>query len=678
MNKTILFAITGILLALVSGIMVLHPLQTQGEGNTEWIIWFSDSSPPIGKPVIVKVWAYNSEKLRTYNVSCNITIVTESDVVLQDNFTGDPAVYNFTFWKPNTYTVELYCKADTGENGTAKTNTEKEIEFRYPTITATPTQPEWGRPFTLTFEAEYPYNTTGTAIVGGREYSIEMVNGLAKIDNLVIYDATDVFLNILNGSTRYQLTPTEPNIIVSASPPTTEVNNPITLTAWFSDENGIIPTSTHIKYILTGACGNHTWDVPAGTPIQIVPTEPGTCTFKAEYSNSLYTVSNKTTITINKPTIVNHELDVNKIDDWDYKVYAYASTSTILNGTLTLYIDDNVIGVDSGFKNEWSLGYVLRNVTPGVHTIKAVFDGSYGLHSEDSEKIIVPRHKYTIPYSDKYVIPFGVNITNYLSRFFTSDYRIYVTYVNKTHIEAFIYYPGNWYYLPAYKRVIVKIVYPEINISEDNINHKIYLSIKNGYPGANVTVYCVKNGTKEVLYQTTLRGSTLEVTLPDFDCGYVYAKYMYLSGELIVKDNKPEPVLYITTCPAGVPCTPVAPSKFIERVYIGGHVYNPGEKIVLKEGSYLVRILETDGTEIDYTLTVTGVPGVITVYYNPSNPAMIYIPSTSVPIMIVLNDGRVLTITHGTNGWIRLPDKIVYAYSPWAKVKLVPLYIIRG
>ena len=662
-----------ILLGVGSYLTVLH---TQSEGEVEWIIWFSDTSPPLGKPVMVKVWAYDSQRLQTYDVSCNITIVNDEDVVLMDTFSGNPATYNFSFWNEDSYDVKLYCQANVNGNVT-ETSYSSTIDYRYPIITLSPENPKWGRPFTLTFTAEYSYNETATVTIGDDTYRVDMVNGVIQIPNVVIYDLTRVQLIFLNKTTEYYLTPTQPNIIVYVYPSVLKVNQQVHLKAWFQDDEGQIPTNTPLTYILSGDCGDHEWNVPTGTEITYTVTTPGSCEFKAVYTNSIFRVENKTSFTTEEPQITDHTLNVVKITNWDYNVFGDVYTDAQLNGTLQLYIDDVLVAEDTGFKSHWSVTYPIRNITPGIHEIKMVYEGDYGLSVEDSYQLIVPRHPYTIPYMDNYSIPFGVNITKYLSSFVGDKYKIAVTYVNKTHIEAIIYYPGNWYYEPAIKRITINILYPELNIIENNTNHTIIASVKNGYPGANVTIYCVKNGTSEIIYQTTLRGATLSVKLPDFDCDYVYMVYQNGMGILIVKDNEPEPILYISSCPAGISCVPVASSKFIKQVYIGGMSYTPGTPIKLEEGSYLVRVIETDGNEIRFTLTVIGLNGWIAVYYNPYDKSMIWIPSVEVPVKVVLSDGRILTVTGGDK-WIHLPSPVVSVYSEWFKVKLLPLYILKG
>jgi len=191
-----------------------------------------------------------------------------------------------------------------------------------------------------------------------------------------------------------------------------------------------------------------------------------------------------------------------------------------------------------------------------------------------------------------------------------------------------------------------------------------------------VSVFCARGGESIMIYQTVLVGGGLVEVLGDFDCDYVYMKYRYGAGELVVVDNKPEPVLHATSCMAGVPCVPVAPSKFIKAAFIGGESYTPGTPVRLREGTYQVRIVQTDGTEVRYTLVVLGV-GPVEVRYDPGDRRLVWVPILPAPIKLVLADGRVLEV-EGGGRWIRLPAPIVNAYSDWFEVKLVPLHVITG
>jgi len=179
-----------------------------------------------------------------------------------------------------------------------------------------------------------------------------------------------------------------------------------------------------------------------------------------------------------------------------------------------------------------------------------------------------------------------------------------------------------------------------------------------------------------ILYQTVLRSGGLVEVLGDFDCDYAYMRYRYGAGELVVVDNQPEPVLYTQACMAGVPCTPVAPSKFIKAAYIGGEGYTPGTPVRLREGVYQVRVVLTDGTEVRFSLVVLGV-GPVEVRYDPSDRRLVWVPITPAPIKLVLADGRVLEV-EGRGTWVRLPAPVVNAYSEWFEVRLVPFHVITG
>lgn len=675
-NKTIVITLVTLLVAL--SFIQLHPLHTQTEGGVQWIFWVSDQSAPIGKPIMVKVWAYDSEKQETYDVSCNITFTTQSDVVLMDKFSGNPAIYNFTFWKVDNYDMVMYCSASTGDNTTYSNS----FTFYYPSINITPTEPNWGRNFTLKIQAEYTYNKTAVVTVGSNVYNVSMVNGVIEIPNQVIYDKTPVTLYFLNRTTKYTLIPKPPELAVTVNPSSVKVNQQVEINSWFYDENGLIPVVKQVLYNMTG-CSSNYWIGYTGTPTYFTPTTPGTCTVTATYSNSVFTVSGSATFTVNEPLVTNHTLKVSSVTPWDYTVYAVVKTDAKIHGNMTLTMDGDVLKYLSKYGDEWEVTLTLKNVTPGVHEIDSIFMGDYGISVIDKQILVVPRHPYTIEYNESYTIPFGEDINQFLSTFMNGKYKMYTVRYNTSYVEALIYYPGNWYYLPAKKLIHIRITYPQIHIVENNAENTIYFTITNGHKGARITIYGVKfNGTgyvKEILYQENMSKSNISEMIPQKDVDYVYLVYEYGTGKLIVKNNEvevnPEPYKLVK-CIAGIPCVPVAPDKHILAVYIANKYYKPGTNITLPPGSYLLIIKLTDGYEIGGTISVENLTGKIEVYYNPYNPTLILIPDSPFPINVVLSDGKVLTIKGPYGKWIQLPGEIVNAYTPWGKVVLEPLYNI--
>ncbi len=678
-NKTLIISIAIIVIALTT-LQILHvnPLHTQTEGGVQWIFWTSGDSAPIGKPVKVKVWAYDPIKQETYDVSCNITITTQSDVVLMDRFSGNPATYNFTFWKEDEYDMVMYCNASTGDNTTYSGS----VSFHYPSINITPTEPNWGRVFTLRIQAEYTYNQSAVVTVGSNVYNTSMVNGVIEIPNQTIYDRTPVSLYLLNRTTYYTLTPNPPKLGVTITPSTVKVNQPVTINSWFYDGDGLIPVSKQVEYNVSGCSNNH-WFGYTGDPVTFTPTTPGTCEVTVTYTNSLFTVYGKSSFTVEEPVITNHTLIVTSITPWDYTVKAVVKSDSTIHGNLTVTMDGKVLKFISKYGNEWEITLSIRNVTPGVHEISSVFMGDYDITVTDKQPIIVPRHPYTINYNETYTIPFGEDVNQFLSTFMNGKYKIYTLRYNKSYIEALVYYPGNWYYLPAKKLIRINISYPEITITENNSENSIYFTITNGHKGARITIYGVKfNGThyvREVIYQKIMKSSSLSEMVPQKDVDYVYLVYEYGTGKLIVKNNEvevnPEPYKLVK-CIAGIPCVPVSPDKHILAVYIANKYYKPGTNITLPPGSYLLIIKLTDGYEIGGTISVENLTGKIKVYYNPENPTQIYIPEVPFPINVVLSNGKIITITGPYNTWIQLPGKIVNAYTPWGKVVMEPLYIL--
>jgi len=503
-----------------------------------------------------------------------------------------------------------------------------------------------------------------------------MTGGVIQIPNLVVHDLTVVRLHFLGRVTEYELRPAEPRLVARASPDAVKVYGLVKLKAWFEDDEGVIPAGVTVTYALSGDCGERAWRVPAGTEITYWAAQPGTCVFKASYSNSLFALEGVAAFRVEAPLVTESSLDVAKLSDWDYDIRARVSTDVPVSGTLQLYVDGNLVAADSGHRSWWEASYSLRGARPGVHTVRMVFSGEFGLYYEEERVLEVPKRPYTMPLEDYYVVPFGVDVVDYLVSLAGGGVRVAVSYVNKTHAVAVVYYPGDEVHLPALKMVAVEIAYPELIIAERNDIRAIIVAVRNGQPGANVTAYCVRGAETMILYQATLRGPGLVEVLGDFDCDYAYMRYRYGVGELVVVDNQPEPVLHTSSCLAGVPCVPVAPSKFIKAVYIGGESYTPGNPLRLKEGVYQVRVVQTDGTEVRFPLVVVGL-GPVEVLYNPSDRRLVWVPITPAPIKLVLADGRVLEV-EGRGSWIQLPAPIVNAYSDWFEVRLAPLHVITG
>lgn len=646
-------------------------------GGVKWLVWTSNTQLPVGEPFNISIQAYNPQLLKTYNMSCNITITNHKIVLVMTKFYGDPAKFSFTFWKVGSYNVQFFCKVN---NMSGKINKQITVYYRYPSIAVSPRTPKWGRPFNLTIKAEYPYNNLTNITIAKESFdNIKMKNGTIIIPNLILYNKINLTLTFLNRTTTYTIIPKAPNIGISIFPSSKiKINETVDLKAWLYDNEGKIPTNILITYKISGPSGSKEWKVPNGDILQYTPSRPGTYQFTATYKNNAFTIFNTKTFTVMEPSITKYNLSVIKINNWKYVVSGYVATNEKIHGNLSLFLDNKNIANISSVSTLWRLSKLLMNITPGKHIIKILFNGSFGVSFFDKYIITVPKHKYIIPFKSNYTIPFGVNITDYLSKFISRNFTIYTLFANKTHIEVFLYYLGNWYYLPTIKKLYINIIYPNIYIKQNNIKNTIELKITNGYPGALVTVYGVKNGKSEVIFQTTLQTNYLNITLPQFNSEYVYVKYKLNNSEIIVKSNEPKPVNYISSCFAGVACVPVSPSPFIKAVYIGSYYYTPGSLVSLKSGNYLVKIIETNGNIIEYTLVVKGISKII-VYYNSQNPSLILIPMKIPSINVVLKNGRVIHITNPPiDKWIELPGQIYYAYSQTGKVILVPLYVISS
>jgi len=478
MSARLLLPLAALALAALAAGGLLKVVQTQAEGGVEWIFWVSETSPPLGKPVAFKVWAYDAKRLATFPVTCNMTITAPDGVVFMGRFAGNPAEHSVAFWREGSYNVALFCAANVYGNVTENRFTAA-ITYRYPQIEVSPANPKWGRPFTLTFRAEHPYNEQARVEVGGRTYYVWMSDGVIRVPNLFIYDTTVARLHFLGRVTEYELVPEQPRLVPWVSQERVKVYGYVRLKAWFEDDEGAIPASIPIYYYVWGECGYQEWRVPAGAEVIYRATRPGWCAFIAYYPARAFTLVDWTYFFVDPPLITESSLEVVNATAWDYTIRARVATDMVVNGMLQLYVGDTLVASDAGAKNLWVAAHSLRDARPGVYTVRMVFSGDFDLYHEEERVLEVPMRPHTIPLEDHYVVPFGVDVADYLMSLAGGGHRIAVSYVNKTHAVAIVYYPGDDVHLPAIKWVSVRIAYPELSIEEDNSLRAIRVAVRN-------------------------------------------------------------------------------------------------------------------------------------------------------------------------------------------------------
>lgn len=642
----------------------------ESDVDVEWIVSVSDSNPPLGKPVVISVWAYSVDTLEIYEVTCKLAITNDFGVIDLAEFVGSPATYEVRYWTEGFYNFELQC---TTVNSGYETSFL--VEYRYPEISLqTPVAP-WGRPMDIVVTAEYEYNEPVTIILNGIEViDSSFTDGVIILEDMVLYDTLDLNVVFLDRSNPFEVTVLPPNFELKVYGDEFKVNTPIVMSVAVYDMAGTIPADVPVQVVVSGDCPATDFEVKPNEPFEIIPKFPGECVVEAYYANRAFYLYDTATIQLQPPKIVRENFNVVQLDNYNYRVYFSVGIDTPIDGVAYIAVNGDVVSRKQYSENWfWRLIVELDDLLPGTYTVEAVFEGEFGLEVRYSETIVVPKYEYEIEIDDEYIVPFGTDINEFLYSILGEGYWVYTAETSRDAVRVVVYYPGNEYYLPASKDVIVRFTYPELSILEDNESETILVEVANGAPGALVTVYCVVGGENVLHYQTTLETGELKTVLNQDECESVYMVYEYGEGVLYAFDNTIEAISYETECVAGVPCTPVSPSSYIVSVSIGGMPYEPGTEIMLPEGSYKVEIVMSDGYRIVYSLKVVGLDTVIAVYYDADDPTMVWVPETPLPITLVLRTGMTIEVV-GTGEWIKLPAPLANAYSRWANVEVHPIY----
>jgi len=643
----------------VAAVGVLAPVYMQA-GGVEWLLYVDDYDNPLGKPALIRVWAYDPVNLENYEVTCNITATNESHVVVMDSFSGAPAEYEFTLWSEDALNVTLSCAADAG-NETVRNEWEFTMTFHYPNVTVSPSTAPWGRPFDLTLETEYPYsNLTAAVNVSGRVYNVTLAEGKAVVPGIVLYNHSAVEVEFLGRVTSHVVNVELPDIVANVTPREVKVGEYVELVAFFVDGQGVIPTDHPINYTVQG-CTEYTGVHPAGETVTIAADAPGTCVFHASAFVAGETIYDEVVFTVLPPVLVDADFAVDRVNSWVYNVSVQVATDVPVNGSLLLYLDGVVVENVTGSNTEWSISLVL-NLTPGDHEITAVFEAEHGVAWSESVTLTVPRYPYTIELPPALTVPFGADLDEYIS----DEYTWYIVSVGVGEYIVYVYYPGDDMYAPAAKLVNVTIVYPRVVVLEEG--DYAVVNVTGGQEGARITVYGVKpGGERLLLYEAVLRGPDLHAVIPGFGSGYFVAVYSYNGRNLTFVANEPEPVEYTTECLAGVPCVPVAASDWVETVFIGGEPYEAGSELLLAAGEYRVVIVQADGTTVEYTLVVEAPP--VAVHVDVSDPSHVTVDAPpGVTVVVVLESGRTVEVAAGE---YRMPEPVAGAYSPYFPVEVV-------
>lgn len=246
----------------------------------------------------------------------------------------------------------------------------------------------------------------------------------------------------------------------------------------------------------------------------------------------------------------------------------------------------------------------------------------------------------------------------------------YVLYRNESVIAIHVIYPGNGTYATASELLIVKVLHPVIELSEQGI------SVRNATPGALVTVFCrIGNRTVKMLELHLQTDSIYTVFQPWLDCDYVYAVYRHRDYEQVVFANEPEPVQLLTrTCRAGEPCVLLAPSSKIVSAVVGSVPYTPGKPVALPPGVYTLRVTLSDGNVLYFTVYVAEVSIMVHTWYDGVAWRVQVDGPPWVKVKLALVSGLTIDVGVGTHTLFSEP---VSAYWYYGRVEFIKYRLVR-
>ncbi len=635
-----------IILASITGALILH-----SQAGVRWIINLKPDNVVMGEPVNITVWAYDPGLAETYTVSCNITIVSDEAVVLQDSFTGKPAVYTIELWEEGNYTAILYCATlDAPEENTAVH--EEDFQVRYPALTVSPLSPLWARPFTLTIKAEYPYNNVPVIIsYGNLTGNFTMQGGTLTLDMPPTYEETPLTIKFLGRTLVYSVKPTPPSLVLGASNSTVMLGDSFSVTPLLQDKMGVLDIEWPVSISVEGPCEPNSIQATTQQAVTFRATGVGSCIITANADVYVATLSTITSVAIVPPKLLSFNIYVSNTTPWDYVLRAEAYFERPIPANVSIYLDDKLVAIGTGYTAAYTVEYQAA-LLPGQHVVRAVLVAP-GYNLERVEWLTVPRHPYVIEPPPRVILA-GEEIT-------VSNAYYYVYYTSEDEAVVVAYYPGDDYYAPAKAVFHVTIIYPVITVTENRI------TVSNGAPGSKVSVYCeLPSGREAKLLEAILQDGRLDASLPDFDCLRVWAVYEYGSYKSVATANEPEPIQVLsTTCTAGAQCVILAPSPAIREAYIGWEPYTPGEPVVLEPGVYTLTVITRDGFKLVVPVTVLD-PGPVYVYTRACEPSHVVVAGPpGVPVVLVLESGRTVTVEPGE---YYMPEPVVNAYSQYATV----------
>jgi len=618
-----------------------------------------------GEPITFSVQAYDPALATTYGVDCNLTVTNATRVVHTATFTGDPATYTFTYWRPEQIQYTLSCQA---EDGTTQ-RFQGTITVEPPTFEVTPNPAPWNRSITLTISASYPYNAdVNLTVPGAGTTTITFTNGTASAGPYTFTEPTAITIQIYDLVVTVPIDIAPPRLVIGVEPAEPVAGAVFTITPYLVDDYGYAPYWGTIN-LTAGGCQLSQTTVQPLTPVTAYAQEPGYCTITA-WANLGYTVvTADTLIPILPPEVLALNFTIEPtVSQWQLRATLYAVLESPINYTAVIYVDGTVLVEEAGAGDQILL-VADANLPPGEHVFVAVIvSPELGGNITLNRTIELPKYDYEICLDDEYYIPAGADINDYIT-LAPGEYA-YIWWDEPGAGTILVYYPGNQHYNPATDTARIILIEPTVLYDNGAI------TLYNVNPGAHITIYCDDLILAEYdIYATTTTNKIIDqitLQLPDATCPALTIEYRAGTYTAIWRISTIDTVIHALTLTltttANTPFAPVESNPLIKTAYIDGHPYTPGDKITLEPGPHSLTIILIDGTILEYTIHVQ--PTIITLLYYENTKRLVAIGPPA-QIKVTFEDGTTLTITAPAT--LDLVPAPADAWSPAGEVKIIKI-----
>jgi len=649
--------ITGIALAglLITG--VLHAASTQ------WLVSITPDNPYTLQPIVFKAYSYDPATQQTYTVSCNITIVNETDIILFTKASGNPAIKDIVLSHNGTYTMSVFCVNSLGD----RYSTTYKITVRYPTPKVV-VKAVWMHPVNMTIITPYPYDKLPVNITyQGKTYTATINNGEANILLPSTSKPTYALVTLLGYTTNHTIDLQPVPILPELSAKTIKLNE----TAKLSVQLDRLAIKWPVEITVSGPCKilENTTKYSSNTTYTIVPDKPcpfcqSTCliTVSAELWPS-EKVSNTTMLTIQPVKVLKEQITATNNTPWNYTIKVHVKLDTTVYGNLTLLINGKTAKYIATNSSDFKIIY-NKEFYPGLYSVTARLKilnttGNNTIYLK-TITLNIPRHPYKIHPPPKKV---------YAGDTALIDNAYWYNYIPSNNTVILVaYYPGDSYYAPNYTMFKVQIIYPKLVVTHQ------YVKAYNTAPGSHIDIYCILNGNRKLIAQI-YGGGNITYKIPSaLNCDTIEAVYKNNYYVQVAYPSQAKPInILTTTCIAGQPCILLPNTSYIKYARIGNTPYTPGTKIVLHSGIYTLYIYTRDGHIVTVPVTVKN-PEITVITYKTHGVWVVEVNGPPhINIELVLADGSIIYVHTGIQYVYEEP---VSAYWQYGEIKFIKATLI--